>query len=169
MMNRALRTMLVLLSVAVIFGCEKLDQNDTQATEESVTKKETHQLPPNNPYLMQDSAYSHVHFDPAANDASRVAAWTEDMTLTDANVDWLPWVATIGTSHRHYDNDEEALIVSGSNKVGKIRITNGDFSWIDEIIVPGFEYDTPDVEKGPDTFLENESALHTFNIAGGRV
>ena len=99
MMNRVLRTTLVLLSVAVIFGCEKQDQNDTRATGESVTEKETHQLPPNNPYLMQDSAYTHVHFDAAANDASRVAAWTGDMILTDANIDWLPWVTTIGTAH----------------------------------------------------------------------
>jgi hypothetical protein len=146
----------VLLGAAV--GCSK--ESPTPAADEAkpassaVTEaksEQRHALPPNNPYLMQDSAYSHVHFDAAANDASRLAAWTGDRTLNDANVDWLPWVTTIGTAHRPYVNGEEALIVSGSNKVGKIRISNGEFSWIDEIIVPGFEYDTPPVEQIEET------------------
>jgi hypothetical protein len=154
-----------ILLLGTAAGCSK--QSPAPAADEDkpassalteAKSEQSHALPPNNPFLMKDSAYSHVHFDAAANDASRVAAWTGDITLTDANIDWLPWVTTIGTAHRPYDNGEEALIVSGTNKVGKIRITDGDFSWIDEIIVPGFEYDTPTVEQMEETVAAMRTA-----------
>ena len=51
---------------------------------------------------------------------------------------WLPWAIAIGTAQRPYVNGEEALFVTGTNKVGKIRITYGDFSWVDEIMIPNF-------------------------------
>ena len=158
-MKKKLKTMIVLLFITALIGCENQDQKDTQPTDEGITKNESHQLPPNNPFLMQNSSYSHVHFDAAANDVTRLAAWTGDITLTDDNVDWLPWVTTIGTAHRPYDNGEEALFVSGTNKVGKIRITNGDFSWIDEIIVPGFDYETPPIEQ-------IEKTVETMRVVG---
>ena len=110
-------------------------------------RKQKHTLPPNNPALIQNSSYGHVHFDPAANDATEWPAWKADFALAEENIQWLPWVTTIGTAHRPYANGEEALFVSGTNKFGKIRITNGDFSWVDEILVPDFEYDTPAVPE----------------------
>lgn len=104
-------------------------------------------LPPDHPFVMQDSVYPIVHSDPAANDATRVPSWKGSRSLSPDDVDWLPWVTGIGTAHRPYADGEEALFVSGTNKVGKIRITDGDFTFVDEIIVPGFEHENPTIEQ----------------------
>jgi hypothetical protein len=118
-----------------------------------------HTLPPNNSFIIQNSYYGHVHFDAAANDATKLPLWKGNRTISEDNVKWLPWVTTIGTGHRPYENGEEALIVSGTNKIGKIKITNGDFSWVDEITVPGFEYETPSV-------ADIEKTVQTMRAAG---
>jgi hypothetical protein len=153
-MKKKLKTMLVLLCVAVLIGCENQDQEDTQSIDEGITKNESYQLPPNNLYLIQNSNYPSVHFNPAQSDVSVLPTWDEDISLEDKNIEWLPWVTSIGTAHRPYKNGEEALFVSGTNKVGKIRITNGDFSWVDEVMIPGFEYETPSQEQMKETVEE---------------
>ena len=57
-------------------------------------RKQKHTLPPNNPALIQNSSYGHVHFDPAANDATEWPAWKADFALAEENIQWLPWVTT---------------------------------------------------------------------------
>jgi hypothetical protein len=140
-MDKLIKLLIILLSAAFLFsGCQQKQSEQTDKT-----KSKSHSLPPNNPFLIQNSSYGHVHFDAAANDVTKLPSWKGNLTLNEDNVKWLPWVTTIGTAHRPYDNGEEALFVSGTNKIGKIKITNGDFSWVDEITVPGYEYETPSV------------------------
>ncbi|MCK4823881.1 hypothetical protein KA005_49465, partial [bacterium] len=122
----------------VISACQQ-----RQAEKES----KTYQLPPNNPYLIQNSQYPSVHFNPAQSDATDLPTWNKDITLKEENIKWLPWLTHVGTAHRPYENGEEALFVAGTNKVGKIKITNGDFSWIEEVMIPDFEYETPTAEQ----------------------
>jgi hypothetical protein len=101
-----------------------------------------HNLPPNNPFLIQSSAYPSVHFDPAQTDTTKLPVWKGNMKLEPSQVDWLPGLTTIGTVHRPYSGGEHALFFSGGNRVGKIRITGGDFSMIDEVSIPGLESNT---------------------------
>jgi hypothetical protein len=105
------------------------------------------QMPPNNPFLIQNSMYPSVHFNSAQSDATGLNSWDENITITKENVEWLPWVTSIGAAHRPYKNGEEALFVAGTNKVGKIKITDGEFAWVDELMIPGFEYETPSAEQ----------------------
>jgi hypothetical protein len=104
--------------------------------------QDRHALPPNNPFLIQDSVYPMVHFDAAQTDATMLPSWQGVSTVEPSQIDWLPGVTTIGTAHRPYPLGEHAMVFSGGNRVGKIRITDGDFSMIDEIPIPGFENDT---------------------------
>lgn len=99
-------------------------------------------LPPNNPYLIQDSLYPMTHFNSAQTDVTSLAAGTEDWTVEPSQTRWLPGVALIGTAHIPYPDGEQALFFAGTNRVGKIRITDGDFSLVDEIFVPGYEQES---------------------------
>jgi hypothetical protein len=99
-------------------------------------------LPPNNPFLIQNSAYPSVHFNSAQTDVTTLSVWRGNSTLEPSQVDWLPGVTTMGTVHRPYPKGEHAVFFSGGNRVGKIRITGGDFSIMDEVSIPGFEDNT---------------------------
>jgi len=101
-----------------------------------------HALPPNNPFLIQNSIYPSVHFNSAQTDVTTLPVWQGDVQIEPSQADWLPGVTTIGTVHRPYSGGEHAVFFSGGNRVGKIRITGGDFSMIDEVYVPGLEDDT---------------------------
>jgi hypothetical protein len=96
-------------------------------------------LPPNNPYLIQNSVYPLVHFDAGATDSTTLPIWSGDSTLEPSQIKWLPGVTTIGTAHRPYSGGEQAVFFSGGNRVGKIRITGGDFSMVHEVPIPGLE------------------------------
>jgi hypothetical protein len=104
------------------------------------TKK--HTLPPNNPFLIQNSVYPSVHWDPGQTDTTSLPVWQGESTLEPSQVQWLPGLTTIGTVHRPYGGGEHAIFFSGGNRFGKIRITGGDFSMIDEVAIPGLEDDT---------------------------
>jgi len=65
-----------------------------------------------------------VHYDGAQSDATNLPSPNKIITIEDKNVIWLPWITTIGTAHRPNGNGEEAFFVAGTNKVGKIRITD---------------------------------------------
>lgn len=106
------------------------------------TKKEKPALPPNNPYLIQDSLYPMTHFNSAQTDVTSLAAGTDDWTVKPSQTRWLPGVALIGTAHIPYPDGEQAIFFAGTNRVGKIRITDGDFSLVDEIFVPGYEQES---------------------------
>jgi len=80
-------------------------------------------LPPNNPFLIQNSAYPSVHFNSAQTDATTLPVWQGDVTIEPLQVEWLPGVTTMGTVHRQYSGGEHAVFFSGGNRVGKIRIT----------------------------------------------
>jgi hypothetical protein len=134
-----LKLFTILIGLLLLFGCNNQENRET--------KSDTFQLPPINPYMIQNSHYPTVHFNSAQSDVSNLPTWNKDITLKKENVKWLPWVTSIGTAHRPYKSGEEALFVAGTNKVGKIRITNGDFSWVDEVMIPGFEYETPSPEQ----------------------
>ncbi|MCK5465088.1 MAG: hypothetical protein KAI95_18805, partial [Bacteroidales bacterium] len=97
--------------------------------------------------MIQNSLYPSVHFNPAQSDATSLPSWNTSRTIGEENIKWLPWVTYVGSAHRPYEGGEEALFVSGTNKVGKIRISDGDFSWVDELMIPDFEYETPSVEQ----------------------
>ncbi len=126
-------------------GCN--DQKKKEEAEEEQTTAASFQLPPVNPFLIANSSYPSVHSNPAQSDVTSWPTWNEDVILEEAKVQWLPWVTSIGTAHRPYGNGEEALFVSGTNKIGKIRISKGAFEWVDEVVVPGYEYEVPSEDE----------------------
>ena len=99
-------------------------------------------LPPNNPFLIQNSVYPSAHFDSAQTDTTTLPVWLGDSTIEPSQVDWLPGFTHIGAGHRPYPGGEQAVFFSGGGGVGKIRITDGDFSMVDEVSIPGLEDDT---------------------------
>jgi hypothetical protein len=114
------------------------------------TKKEKPTLPPNNPALIQNSRYPSVHFNSAQTDVTNLPAWIGNWTVEPSQTKWLPGVAFIGTAHIPYPDGEQALFFAGTCRVGKIRITGGDFSMVDEIYIPGYEKEsipTADVRR----------------------
>jgi hypothetical protein len=144
----------LLIGLLLIVGCGNQGNKNEQAKQEEKSEISSYQLPPTNPYLIQNSRYPSVHFNAAQSDATSLPSWDNSLTIKEENIKWLPWVTSIGAAHRPYDSGEEALFVSGTNKVGKIRITDGDFSWVDELMIPGFEYETPSVEQMKQTVEE---------------
>ena len=142
---KKINPVIILIGVLILLGC--VNQEKQKESQGEILVKKTYQLPPNNPYLIQNSVYPSVHFNTAQSDLTQLPSWTEDINVNDENMKWLPWVTSIGTAHLPYNSGEEALFVAGTNKVGKIRITNGDFSWVDELMIPGFEYETPAAEQ----------------------
>jgi len=138
-----------ILLLGTVVGCSK--QSSAPAADEAkpassaVTEAKSehrHALPPNNPFLVQNSAYPSVHFNPAQTDVTTLPVWPGNSTLEPSQVDWLPGITTMGTVHRPYPGGEHAVFFSGGNRVGKIRITGGDFSIMDEVSIPGFEDNT---------------------------
>ena len=127
--------------IALFASCT--NKANRQESKQEEPKEVSHQLPPANPFLIANSNYPSVHFNPAQSDVTALPSWNMNGRIADENVQWLPWVTSIGTVHRPYANGEEALFVSGTNKIGKIKISNGAFEWVDEVVVPGFEYDVP--------------------------
>ncbi len=136
-----------MIGFLLIVGCGNQGSKKEQAKQEGKSEIPSYQLPPTNPFLIQNSRYPSVHFNPAQSDAISIPSWDNSLTIKEENIKWLPWVTSIGTAHRPYDGGEEVLFVAGTNKVGKIRITDGDFSWVDELMIPGFEYETPSAEQ----------------------
>ena len=98
-----------------------------------------HNLPPNNPFLIQNSVYPSTHWDAAQTDATTLPVWPGDSRLEPSQVDWLPGLTHIGVVHRPYAGGEHALFFAGGNRIGKIRITGDDFSMVDEVAIPGLE------------------------------
>jgi hypothetical protein len=101
-----------------------------------------HTLPPYNPALIQNSHYPSVHFNSAQTDVTELPAWIGNRTVEPAQTRWLPGVAFIGTAHISYPDGEQVIFFTGTSRVGKIRITNGDLSIIDEIQIPGYEQES---------------------------
>ena len=106
-----------------------------------------HALPPNHPFLIQKTVYPLVHFNTGATDTTTLPSWSGDSTLEPSQVQWIPGLTTIGTAHRPYPSGEQALVISGGNRVGKIRITDGDFSLVHEVPIPGLEDKTMSPEE----------------------
>ena len=121
--------------------------------------QELQELPPNNPFLIQNSVYPTVHFDPAQTDTTMVPVWEGDSKIEPSQVKWLPGLTTIGTVHRPYPGGEHAIFFSGGNRVGKIRITGGDFSMIDEVSIPGLEDKTISTTQLREIVKQMESAV----------
>ena len=101
--------------------------------------QEQKNLPPVNPFLIQNSVYPTVHYNPAQTDAITLPIWKGDSKIEPSQVQWLPGVTTIGTAERTYPDGEKTIVFSGGNRVGKIRITGGLMSMIDEVLIPGYE------------------------------
>ena len=99
-------------------------------------------LPPTNPYLIQNSVYPSVHFDPAQTDTTSLPVWDGATKVQPIQVQWLPGLTTIGTVHRPYGNGEDAIFFSGGNRIAKIRISGDHFSMVDEVAIPGKEDDS---------------------------
>jgi hypothetical protein len=133
-MNINLITGIALACVVALAGC-------TQEQQSSFSQQGP-ALPPNNPFLIQNSVYPSVHFNSAQTDVTTLPVWQGDVKIEPSQVNWLPGLTTIGTVHLPYSGGEHALFFSGGNRVGKIRITGGDFSMIDEVSIPGLEDDT---------------------------
>jgi hypothetical protein len=108
----------------------------------SVIAQDRPALPPNNPFLIQNGVYPSVHFDSAQTDTTTLPIWKGSSKIQPAQVQWLPGVGSIGTVHRPYLSGEQAIFFTGGNRAGKIRITDGDFTMIDEVFIPGNENDT---------------------------
>ena len=104
--------------------------------------KQKHTLPPHNPAMIQNSRYPCTHFNSAQTDVTELPAWLGNWTVELNQIRWLPGVAFIGTAHIPYPDREQAIFFAGTSKVGKIRITDGDFSIIDEVNVPGYEQES---------------------------
>jgi hypothetical protein len=150
-MNRrtiAVRSLVcALFLVGTVLGCsnQASDLGTDKATEASNAPH--HALPPNNPYLIQNSVYPLVHFDAGATDTTTLPVWSGNSTLEPSQVQWIPGVTTIGTAHRPYSGGEHAIFFAGGNRVGKIRITDGDFSLVNEVPIPGLEDKTMSPEE----------------------
>ena len=99
-------------------------------------------LPPANPFLIQNSVYPSVHFDPAQTDTTSLPVWKGETKIEPSQVQWLPGVTTIGTVHRPYAGGEHAIFFSGGNRIGKIRVTDHHFEIVDEVAIPGREDDS---------------------------
>jgi hypothetical protein len=99
-------------------------------------------LPPNNPAMIQNGRSPCTHFNSAQTDVTELPAWIGNWAVEPAQTRWLPWVAFIGTAHIPYANGEQALFIAGTSRVGKIRITDGDFSFVDEIHIPGYDQES---------------------------
>jgi hypothetical protein len=143
------KTMALILSFACVFLL--LETTTTFA-------QKRHALPPNNPFLIQNSVYPSVHFDSAQTDTTTLPIWEGSSKIKPAQVKWLPGVGSIGTVHRPYLSGEHAIFFSGGNRVGKIRITDGDFTMIDEVFIPGNEDDTISTTEIRNIVKEMESA-----------
>jgi hypothetical protein len=133
---------LALATSLAIQGCAEAPPSEGAQEPEPASSQTLPALPPNNPYLIQNSVYPSVHFDPAQTDATTLPVWQGNGTIDPSQVEWLPGVGSIGTVHRPYSGDEHAMFFSGGNRVGKIRVTGGDFSMVDEVFIPGLEGDT---------------------------
>jgi hypothetical protein len=120
--------------------------------------QEPQALPPNNPFLIQNSVYPSVHFNSAQTDVTTLPVWQGDVKIEPSQVDWLPGLTTIGTSHRPYPGGESAIFFSGGNRVGKIRITAGGFSMVDEVSIPGLEEKTMSTTQIREIVKQMESA-----------
>ncbi|MGI9342223.1 MAG: hypothetical protein ACR2QV_05200 [Gammaproteobacteria bacterium] len=139
-----------IVMVGTVLGCSK-QEAPAPATDEvgtvssamtESTETRRHALPPNNPFLIQNTVYPMVHFDTGATDTTTLPSWPGNSTLEPSQVDWIPGVTTIGTAHRPYASGEHAIFFAGGNRFGKIRITDGDFSLIHEVPIPGLEDNT---------------------------
>jgi hypothetical protein len=117
-----------------------------------------HALPPNNPFLIQNGIYPSVHFDSAQTDTTTLPIWKGSSKIQPDQVKWLPGVGSIGTVHRPYPTGEHAIFFTGGNRAGKIRITDGDFTMIDEVFIPGNENDTISTTEIRNLVKEMESA-----------
>ena len=73
---------------------------------------------------------------------TELPAWIGNWTVEPTQAHWLPWVPFIGTAHIPYPDGEQALFVAGTSRVAKIRITDGDFSIVDEIYIPGYDQES---------------------------
>ena len=136
-----------LFVLLLVVACKEQTKGVEEVVEEEQTARVSYQLPPTNPFLIANSSYPSVHSNPAQSDVTKWATWNENIELKEENTKWLPWVTSIGTVHRPYGNGEEALFVSGTNKIGKIKISNGAFEWVDEVVVPGYEYAVPSEDE----------------------
>jgi hypothetical protein len=131
---------MIICLVVLALGMSACQQKQSEQTGKKIS--ESYSLPPNNPFLIQNSNYPTVHFNSAQTDVTTIPVWKGEMSIKPSQVSWLPGLTTIGTVHRPYSSGEQAIFFSGGNRVGKIRITDGDFSMIDEISIPGLEDNT---------------------------
>ncbi|MBT8292317.1 MAG: hypothetical protein KJN70_03515 [Eudoraea sp.] len=145
---------LLIFLIGTLFFTGCVNQNKKEESKDKEITQISYRLPPTNPYLIQNSMYPSVHFNSAQSDVTTQEIWSEDITLPIEQVEWLPWVTAIGAAHRPYENSEEAIFTAGTNKVGKIKISNGVFEWVDELVIPGFEYDVPSAESIKTTVKE---------------
>jgi hypothetical protein len=154
------------LLMGTITGCSKQDVSGPVTDEAGpvspamveATEAPRHALPPNNPFLIQNTVYPSVHFDAGQTDTTTLPIWEGSSKIEPAQVQWLPGVNAIGTVHRPYLSDEQAIFFSGGNRAGKIRITGGDFTMIDEVFIPGNEDDTISTTEIRDIVKEMQSA-----------
>jgi hypothetical protein len=159
---RTTTTPILRLTVAVVLlgtavGCSEPRSEQASGTT-AASSAPQHALPPDNPFLIQNSVYPSVHFNAAQTDATTLPVWQGDVTIEPSQVDWLPGLTTIGTAHRPYPSGEHAIVFAGGNRVGKIRITDGDFSLVDEVFIPGLEDNTMSPEDIRDIVQQMESA-----------
>jgi hypothetical protein len=155
----------ICLLLGATAGCSK--ESPTPAADEAqaapsatteVNRVRQHALPPNNPFLIQNSVYPATHFNAAQTDTTTLPVWLGDSTLEPSQVQWLPSLTTIGTADRPYSSGERAIFLAGGNRVGKIRITGGDFSMVDEVSIPGLEDNTMSPEEIRDIVEQMKSA-----------
>ena len=102
-----LRLAIANLLLGTALGCSQ--PRPEQASDEAKTGSSAtteansahrHALPPNNPFLIQNSIYPSVHFNSAQTDVTTLPVWQGDVQIEPSQADWLPGVTTIGTVHR---------------------------------------------------------------------
>jgi hypothetical protein len=54
----------------------------------------SYRLPPNNPFLIQNSVYPSVHFDSGQTDTTTLPVWPGESTLEPSQIQWLPGLRT---------------------------------------------------------------------------
>ena len=109
----------VILLLGMALGCSQPGpeqaSDEAKAAASSTTEARhalPHALPPNNPFLIQNSVYPATHFDAAQTDTTTLPVWQGDSTLEPSQVQWLPSLTTIGTADRPYSSGERAIFLA---------------------------------------------------------
>lgn len=111
--------------------------DNSEATENKIEK---HNLPEENTALYEGSFYNHGHWNTGNTDATNVPHWEKNIEEKDITTQWIPSpIGNIGFMHMPYKDGSQAIIFSGASHISKIRIDDGRFELVDQLLIPEFK------------------------------